>query len=79
MPQIAYPNHMSVRKVGPGGALKWHGQELHISETVIGEPIAFEQVDEFNYQIYFGPVKPAIYDNKKKKIIKPPISRRKRY
>lgn len=79
MPQIAYPDHMSVRKVGPSGSLKWHGQELYISETVIGEPIAFEQVDKFNYQIYFGPVKLAIYDNKKKKIIKPPISRRKRY
>jgi transposase InsO family protein len=77
MPQITYPDHMVIRKVRPSGSVRWHGQELYISETVIGEPIAFEQIDEFNYQIYFGPVKLAVYDNKKKKIIKPNITRRK--
>lgn len=78
IPEVVYPDHMIVRKVRPSGSIHWHGRELYISETVIGEPVAFEQVDEINYQIYFGPVKLAIYNEKKNKIIRQPSSRKKR-
>ena len=77
MPQIAYPDHMSIRKVKPSGQLYWKGRELYVSETLVGEPVAFEQIDERYYQMYYGPIKLAILDDKTKTIIKPPAIKRK--
>ena len=78
LPQIAYPDHMIIRKVRPAGSIWWHGQEVYISETLVGEPVAFEQTEEQIYQLYYGPVKLAVYDESKQKLIRPPVTRRKR-
>lgn len=78
VPQMAYPDHMSIRKVKPSGQLYWKGRELYVSETLVGEPVAFEQIDERYYQMYYGPIKLAILDDKTKTIIKPPVTKRKR-
>lgn len=78
MPEIAYPNYMSIRKVGPSGQLRWRGLELYVSETLIGEPVAFEQIDDRYFQMYYGPIKIAVYDEEKKKIIKPAVNRKRK-
>jgi putative transposase len=78
IPEIVYPDHMSVRRVRPGGQLHWLGQELFLSETLIGEPVAFETIDDRFYQLYYGPVKIARYDNATKKLVKPKPKTRKR-
>lgn len=78
LPEIVYPDHMQVRIVRPSGRLHWRGGEYYISETLIGEPVAFEPLDDRFYQIYYGPVKIAQFDNAKKKIIKPKPKKRKR-
>jgi transposase InsO family protein len=78
IPDIAYPQHMIVRIVRPSGQLHWQGEEFYISETLVGEPVAFEPIDDRRYQLYYGPVKIAQYDNRTKKIIKPKTKRRKR-
>jgi transposase InsO family protein len=79
IPEIAYPDHMIVRKVRPSGQIRWYGHEIFISETLNGEPVAFEQLDDRYYQIYFGPVILAKFDVKKMAVIKPKTNRRKRY
>lgn len=78
LPEMVYPDHMPIRKVRPNGALWWRGQEYYISETIIGEPVAFEQIDDRYFEMYYGPIKIAIYDDAKKKIIKPKRKNRKR-
>lgn len=79
LPQIVYPDHMIVRKVRPGGQIRWQGTELFLSETLIGEPVALQQLDERYYQIYFGPVALAKLDGQACTIIKPTMLTRKRH
>ena len=78
LPEIVYPDHMTTLKVRPSGQLRWRGHEIYISETLIGEPVAFEQITDTSFQIYYGPIKLATYDEKKKKLIKPRVTKRKR-
>ncbi|MFH2057217.1 MAG: IS481 family transposase [bacterium] len=78
IPEILYPDHMIIRIVRPSGQLHWQGQEFYVSETLIGEPVAFEPIDDRFYQLYYGPVKIARYDNDTKKLIKPKPMKRKR-
>ena len=77
MPEIAYPDHMLVRKVRPCGSIWWQSRELYVSETLVGEPVGLEQINEESYQMYYGPVKLAVLDDRNKKIIRPPIKRKK--
>lgn len=78
IPEVAYPDQMIVRKVRPSGQLRWRGYDLYLSETLVGEPVAFEQIDDRHFQIYYGPIKLAVLDDFKKQIIKPKIKVRKR-
>ena len=78
MPEIAYPNHMIVRKVRPCGSIWWRGVELYLSETLVGEPIGLEPIDEQRFQMYYGPIPLAVLDDANKKLIRPPVTRRKR-
>jgi transposase InsO family protein len=76
--EIAYPDHMIVRKVRASGQIWWKGKELFISETLAGEPIALEQLDDSTYKIHYGPIELALFDDKNRKIIKPKINWKKR-
>lgn len=75
---MIYPDHMHVRIVRPSGQLHWRGGDYYISETLIGEPVALEPVDDRYYDLYYGPVVIARYDDKTKNIIKPKPKKRKR-
>jgi len=77
-PEIAYPDHMIIRKVRPGGQIRWKGTEIYVSETLIGEPVGLEQVDDRYYRLYFGSMMLAKLDDKKTTLIKPKAKTRKR-
>jgi len=78
IPEIAYPDHMIVRKVRPSGSIRWRGRELFITEVLVGEPVAFERIDDRSFQVYYGPIKLAVYDEKRAKLLRPTAARRKR-
>jgi transposase InsO family protein len=77
-PQIAYPDHMMVRKVRPSGQIRWKGKELFLSETLIGEPVGLELIESHIYKIYYGSIELTLLDEKKGKLIKPPVKWKKR-
>lgn len=77
-PEIAYPDHMIVRKVRPSGQFRMDGADLFLSETLVGEPIGLEQIDDRYFQIYFGPLPLAKLDSYKRRLIKPKTTTRKR-
>lgn len=77
-PEMVYPDHMIIRKVKPSGQIWWQGKELHVSETLVGEPVAFEPMNDGLYQLYYGPVTLAVYDERTKKLIIPKSKSRKR-
>lgn len=44
-----------VRRVRPNGGIKWHGNEIHISAALAGEPIGLDQHHD-GWHVAFGPV-----------------------
>lgn len=66
MPTMEYPSHVTVRRVRPDGRIKWQGRMIFVSEVLIGEPIALDQIEEERYALYFGPMPLAILDNRTK-------------
>jgi putative transposase len=76
--EIAYPDHMVTRKVRCSGQIWWKGKELFVSETLAGEPIGLEPIDENLFTVYYGPIELARLDEKKGKLIKPTIKWKKR-
>ena len=78
IPEIVYPDHMTVRIVRPSGRIRWQGKELQLSEALIGEPVAFEPINDGLYQVFFGPLKIAVYDERTRKLTKPMITSRNR-
>ena len=62
LPAIEYPAGMTVRRVRHDGCIRWRGEMLFISETLVGEPVALDPLDDRYWALYFGPVPLAIFD-----------------
>lgn len=63
VPEPDYPAHMHVRKVHAGGEIAWRGhRHVFLSETLIGEHVGLEAIDERWYTIYFANVPLARFD-----------------
>ncbi len=79
LPEMTYPEHLQVRRVRPRGSIRWQGSELFISEALIGEPVALEQISDHLFQIYYGPVLLTTYDEKKAKLLRPSAATREEH
>ena len=62
-PQIQYHTASTVRHVRTTGCIRWQGKMLFVSETLVGETVALEQLDDRYWPLYFGPIPLAILDN----------------
>jgi transposase InsO family protein len=49
-----YASSMIVRRVSPGGQFMWKTHDVFLSETLLGERIALQPVDDRWYTIYFA-------------------------
>ena len=49
-----YSSAMIVRRVSPGGQFMWKNQDVFLSETLLGERIALQPIDDRWYTIYFA-------------------------
>lgn len=54
LPQPEYLGHMEVRRVGSNGSFKFKGHVLFLSETLSGEHIALDEIDNGIWSIYFA-------------------------
>jgi putative transposase len=63
-----YPGHFEVRSVRPTGAIKWRGEWLFVSESLQGERIGLEEVDEGLWSVYLGSVPIARFDEQEGKM-----------
>ncbi len=46
LPQASYPNHMQIRRLHPHGDIRYLGKRLFVSESLCGEYVGIEQIDE---------------------------------
>lgn len=62
LPVIDYPGHHEVRRVRSSGEIRWDGQWFFLSEALVGEPVAFEQVDDTIWILRYGPIDLGYYN-----------------
>jgi len=64
LPDISYPGHMEVRAVSSNGCVSWRGDALFVAMPLAGEYVAFEEVDDGLWTLWFGAVALARYDDR---------------
>ncbi len=74
LPQIEYPDHYQVRRVGPSGTIRWRGRKICMGRPLIGEFVGLTQYDEDRWLIYFGPMLLAEWNQRSQRREKPKTS-----
>ncbi len=69
---MEYPSRFEVRLVRRKGEVKWQGDLMYLSEGLAGELVGFERVSDREWRVSFGPVPLAVYDEKTRKLRRPP-------
>lgn len=70
-PEVCYPNHFSLRKIKKTGEIKFANKRYFLSESLGGETVALEMLDQYRGIIFFGKMKLGLIDSKLEKIIRP--------
>ena len=61
-----YPASFQRRRVRSAGQIEWQGQVIYIGEVLIGEQVAFHQVDDDLWHLYFASAHLANWDARTK-------------
>jgi len=64
LPSVEYPSTYLVRLIHTAGTLKWRGSQLYVSETLIGEHVGLEPIDNDQWMLHFASVPLAVLDNR---------------
>jgi transposase InsO family protein len=64
LPPLAYAAHHHVRLVATNGDVAWRGRRLFVSAALATLPIAFEEIDDALYTVWFGSVALARFDER---------------
>jgi len=54
---LEYPGHFEVRLVSRNGGVRWHKGWVNVSHVLGEEYVGFEEVDDGEWDLYFGPLK----------------------
>jgi transposase InsO family protein len=68
VPEPEYPSGMQVRRVQQHGGFYWKHQEVFLTETLGGECIGLEPVDDRYWRVYFVAVPIACFDSREMRI-----------
>lgn len=69
VPEMTYPDDMTVRIVKSQGDISWKSRHVYLSVTLAREPVGLRQVSDRLWDIYFGPVKLAQLDTHDQQLI----------
>lgn len=69
VPALEYPGHFDVRRVSCIGQVSWQGAPLFLSLALVGEDVAFEEVDDALWTIRFGATAIGRYDGRHNKLL----------
>jgi putative transposase len=64
LPPLEYAGHLEVRRVSSVGVVSWRGRALFLSEVLRGEDVAFEEVADGIWVLYFAAVRLAQFDER---------------
>jgi putative transposase len=61
---IEYAGHLEIQRVYGNGCLSWRGRVLFLSEALMGEDVALEEIDDGLWTIYFSTIALARFDER---------------
>jgi transposase InsO family protein len=64
-PIIEYPSAQTVRKVHERGVIFWKHEPVFLSETLRGEHVGLEAIDERRWKVYFAHLELGVFDSHK--------------
>jgi hypothetical protein len=64
VPAIDYPAHYEVRLVSRNGGIRWNCEWVNVTQTLGGEYVGLEAVDNDLWDVYFGPLKLGRFDER---------------
>lgn len=73
IPLIEYPSSFEVRTVRSNGQIKWEGELLFVSEVLRDELVGLVQVEDERWNLYFGSVHLATWNERRSKFEAPSI------
>ena len=56
-PPVEYPPHFEMRLVSANGGIKWQRGWVNVSHVLGGEYVGFEEIDDGEWNVYFGRMK----------------------
>lgn len=68
LPELEYPVGWQVRRVRSSGDISWKGQWFYLSEPLVGERVAFEQIDDSCWVLRFGKYELGHYSEKDRQL-----------
>lgn len=68
VPPLEYPAHWEIRRVSTIGQVSWAGQVVFLSGALAGEDVAFEEVDDGLWTVYFATLALGRYDQRHHRI-----------
>jgi putative transposase len=57
LPALEYPRHYELRRVSHNGGIRWHTRWVNVSQTLGGEWIGLTEIDDGEWDVYFGPLR----------------------
>lgn len=54
---LEYPAHYEIRRVSRNGGIRWHTRWVNVSQTLGGELIGLVEIDDGEWDVYFGPLR----------------------
>jgi hypothetical protein len=57
LPALEYPGHYEVRRVSRNGGIRWRCTWVNVSQTLGGEDVGFVEIDDGEWDVYFGPLR----------------------
>ena len=61
-----YPSDWAVRIIRTSGAFKWRGQEVYLSESLIGERVGFRPQEDGLWRVHFMSLPLTMFDERQK-------------
>ena len=69
LPELNYDDTMMVRRVRHNGQVRWQAKLIYLSGVLAGEIVGFKQIADEWWDIYFGPLWIARWDDRKKHVL----------
>jgi hypothetical protein len=69
--EAEYPTDWQVRRVSPGGQIRWSGERVFVAHALEGEPVGLEQSDDRHWRVWFSFYEIGLLDSEKLVIRRP--------